>query len=186
MSKTLFSAALIAGFGIAALAPTAASASDGLITISGKVTGATCTVKVNGSASPTVTLPTVQTSALNAAVNTTAGFTAVKFVLSGCSAGTSPNASSTVVPYFEQGPNTDANGYLTNKGSATGVAVILSKDATLGGKIDLSQPAGTQGTTAATLTSNPTFTYYAGYVSTSTTVGAGDVNTSVQYSLSYN
>jgi type 1 fimbria pilin len=52
--------------------------------------------------------------------------------------------------------------------------------------VDLRQAAGTQNDgTAATITSNPTFTYNAAYVATATGVSAGSVSTSVQYNLVY-
>ena len=70
MNKTLLSAALIAGFGIAAFVPQAAhAASTGTINFSGKVYADTCTVNVNG-AGATVVLPTVATSAFAATANT--------------------------------------------------------------------------------------------------------------------
>jgi major type 1 subunit fimbrin (pilin) len=189
MNKTLLSAALIAGFGIAALAPQAASASDGTITISGQVTSATCTIKVNGgTSSAPVTLPTVQSSDFTAS-GTATGYTAVTIQLSGCTAGTGTPAVTSVIPYFEQGPTTDlTNGYLKNAGgSATGVEVMLSNTNTVASAINLQKGKGAQNAgTPALISGNPSFTYYASYISNAASVAAGTVSTSVQYDLDYN
>ena len=59
MNKLLLSAALVAAFGAAALAPQSAMAVDGTITVTGTVNASTC--KINGANSPAainVTLPT--------------------------------------------------------------------------------------------------------------------------------
>jgi major type 1 subunit fimbrin (pilin) len=188
MNKTLLSAAMIAGFGVVAFAPVTARASDGTITINGQITTATCTIQVNGgTASPTITLPTVQSSQFTAS-GTASGFTAVTIALSGCAAGSGTPAVTTVSPYFEQGPNTDlTSGYLKNAtGTATNVEVMLSTTNATTGKVNLAAGSGTQYTgTAPTLASNPSFTYYAAYVSTAAAVTAGTVATSVQYDLNY-
>jgi major type 1 subunit fimbrin (pilin) len=188
MSKTLLSAALIAGFGIAAFAPQAARAADGTITINGQITSATCTVNINGSgANPTITLPTVQSSQFTAS-GTAIGFTAVNIVLSSCAAGSGSPAVTKVLPYFEQGPNIDLNsGYLKNAtGTATNVEVMLSNTNAATGALTLQKPSNNQNAgTAALLSGNPSFTYYAAYVSTAASVTAGTVATSVQYDLNY-
>lgn len=183
MTKTLLTAALIASFGIAAVA----NAADGTITFNGKVTSASCDISINGgTASPTIQLPAVQTSDLGAGA--AAGFTPVSIALSNCSAGTgSSNPTvTTVVPYFEPGAGTDAStGYLKNTGTANNVQVILSKDATIGGKLNLNQGPNQQGTTPALLSGNPTFTYYAGYIAPTAAAAPGTVISTVQYTLSY-
>lgn len=185
MKKTFLSAALLA---VCGLAVTPAFASDGTITINGQVTAATCTISVNGgSNNGTVTLPTVQAAALNGAAGTTAAFTSFTIALSGCAANGATQTK--VAPYFEPGPNVDtATGYLkpTGAGTATGVETVLSTTSSLSGKVNLNANATAQFTgTAPTYTSNPTFTYYAGYVSTAASVTAGTTNTSVTYSLAY-
>lgn len=183
MTKTLLTAALIATFGIAGIA----NAADGTITFNGKVTNASCQISVNGgTASPTIVLPGVQTTDL-ASTGATAGFTPVSIALSNCSAGSgSSNPTlTTVQPYFEPGAGTDTTtGYLKNTGTATNVQVILSKDATVAGKLALNQGQGQQGVVAQNITSNPTFTYYAGYVA-SAAATPGTVISTVQYTLNY-
>lgn len=186
MSKRLLSAALAASLGVAAFSASAATG-NGTITISGRITSASCTVSVNGSGNnATVTLPTVQTTDL-ATAGTATGYTAVSFVLTGCSAGSGTQTQ--VRPYFEQGPTTDlSTGFLKNgtaAGSATNVEVMLSSTADTTGKLDLSKGPGAQGVTAATLASNPTFTYYAAYIANGGAATAGAVSTSVQYTLDY-
>jgi len=195
MSKNLLSAALIAGLGIAAFAASAATPSGtGTITISGRITSASCSVSVNGQGnSATVALPTVQTTDLSAS-GTATGFTAVSFVLTGCAAATSDPAGLTTLaqvrPYFEQGPTTDlTTGFLKNSAAAAtkagNVEVMLSTSADTTGKLDLSKGPGLQNAGAATLASNPTFTYYAAYVANGAPATAGNVSTSVQYTLDY-
>lgn len=186
MSKRLLSAALIASLG-AAFSVNAASTGNGTITISGRITSASCTVSVNGGTNnATVTLPTVQTTDLATAGNAT-GYTAVSFKLTGCANG--GDTVTQVRPYFEQGPTTDlTSGNLSNKTGATyatNVEVMFSSTADTTGKLDLSKGPGAQGVTAATLASNPTFTYYAAYIANGGAATSGLVSTSVQYTLDY-
>ena len=83
MNKTLLSAALIAGFGIAAFAPQAARASDGTITFNGKVLSSTCTVSNASGGIVTVTLPDVPYTAFTG-TGSTAGLKAFSLNLTGC------------------------------------------------------------------------------------------------------
>jgi major type 1 subunit fimbrin (pilin) len=184
MNKLLLSAALAAVVG---LASQAAAAADGTITINGQITSASCTISVNGQgANPTITLPTVQSSDFTAS-GTATGFTAVTIALSGCSAGSGTPAVTKVLPYFEQGPNTDlSSGYLKSTGTATNVEVMLSNTNATTGKLNLAAGSGAQNAgTAALISGNPSFTYYAAYISTAASVTPGTVATSVQYSLNY-
>ncbi len=188
MKKIFLSAALVASMGAVALAPNAARAADGTITINGQITSATCTISVNGgTASPTITLPTVQASQFTGTGIAT-GWTAVTIALSNCTAGNGTPAVTKVLPYFEQGANTDlTSGYLKNAtGTATGVQVALSTTNSLSNKLNLAANAGQQGAgTAQAIGGNPSFTYYAAYVSNAASVTAGTVATSVQYDLNY-
>ena len=182
MKKTLLSAALIAGFGIAAFAPLTAFAVDGTITFNGAITSKTCTVKLNGGASGTgtVTLPTVSTSAFGA-VGATAGQTPFSINLSGCSAGTTSAAT-----YFEAGPTVNAAGRLISSGTATGVDLQLvnSDNST----ITAGAAAPTTGPGLATLASGAaTLSYYVRYYQNSAAApGAGSVTSTVNYSMIYN
>jgi major type 1 subunit fimbrin (pilin) len=180
MNKTLLSAALIAGFGVAALAPQAATATDGTINFTGAVTGSTCTVKVNGAASPaTITLPTVSTTALNAA-GTTAGQTAFAINLSACGGTPAPTKAST---FFENGPTVNAAGRLVNAGTATNVDVQLVN--TDNSAITVGGVAPTSGTGVfAITTGTATLSYFARYFATAAAT-AGTVSSSVQFSVIY-
>ena len=187
MNKTLLSAALIAGFGVAAFAPQAAHAvsNSGTITITGAVAASTCGVAVAGSASPTVTLPTAMTNALAAAGQAT-GWTAMNLVLSGC---TVLAPYTTVTPYFS-GANIDTNGYLKNTaatGPATNVEVAISNTNALSGALTLAGAVGTQGFASTPLSTSTatTYTLYAGYVAVAGAATAGAISTTVTYALNY-
>lgn len=180
MKKTLLSAALMAGFGIAAFAPQAANATDGTINFTGAVTGSTCVVKINGAAGPaTVTLPTVSTTALSAA-GATAGQTAFAINLSGCAGSPTATKAST---FFENGPNVNAAGRLANTGTATGVDVqLVNSDNSV---ITAGSAAPTSGAGVATITASAaTLNYYARYYATAAAT-PGSVASSVQFSVIY-
>lgn len=193
MSKRLFSAALIAGLAAAfvsgsALAATANAVSnstpDGTITITGTVVGQTCKVNGNSFGTPdaiTVALPTVLTSNL-AAAGTTAGQKQFSINITGCDA-----ALSTVQTYFS-GSNIDsATGNLSNTGTAGNVQVqLLNSDSST---IDLSGADATaQNSEVANLdgSGNATLQYTAQYIANGGAASAGDVNTSVQFTMVYN
>lgn len=182
MNKTLLSAALIAGFGVAALVPQTAKATDGTININGAVTGATCTVMVNGAVSPaTITLPTVSTTALSAA-GVTAGQTAFAINLSGCS-----SAATAASTYFENGPNVNAAGRLKNTGTGAGAATnvdvqLINSDESV---IAAGTAAPSSGPGSASITANAaTLNYYARYYATAAAT-PGSVTSSVQFSVIY-
>lgn len=177
MSKSILSAALVAGLGLVAFAP-GALASDGTITINGQIAAATCTVAVTGTSGSTVTLPTVATSVLGAA-GQTAGQTAFSIGLSGCSSGVTKAAT-----YFEAGPTVNAAGRLNNTGSAANVNVqLLNSDNSV---ITVGTAAPTTGAGTASVSSgSATLNYFARYYATAAS-GAGTVATTVQFSMVYN
>ncbi len=179
MNKTLLSAALIAGLGFIAFAPTAAHASDGTITINGQVNAATCTVAVTGTSGSTVTLPTVATTVLAAAGNT-AGQTAFSIGLTGCSAGVTKAAT-----YFEAGPNVNAAGRLNNPVGAANVNVeLVNSNGTT--PIVIGSAAPTTGIGSFPVASgSATLNYFARYYATGAAT-AGAVATSVTFSMVYN
>ncbi|GAB1438357.1 fimbrial protein [Providencia sp.] len=159
-----------------------ALSSDGTITINGKVTDTTCNISVNGgNASNTVTLPTVSASAL-AAVGATATPTPFTIVLSGCT-GQAQNSAST---FFESGINVDANsGRLNNVSTdqpAGNVQVqLLNKNR---GVINIGS-ALEQGDIWTDFTADSTImTYIAQYYATDAAT-AGNLTTSVTYSVVY-
>lgn len=179
MKKTLLSAVMIASFGVAAIAPQSALASDGTITINGQINAATCTVAVTGTSGSTVTLPTVATSVLGAAGNT-AGQTAFSIGLTGCSSGVTKAAT-----FFEAGPNVNAAGRLNNSGVATNVNVqLVNSDGTTPIVIGTAAPSTGVGSFAVT-SGAATLNYFARYYATGA-AGAGTVATSVTFSMVYN
>ena len=174
LKKTLLTAVLLATFGVAA----AAQAADGTINITGAINTSTC--KIQGANSPAniaVTLPTVSTTALNAA-GSVAGRTAFSLNLTGCGALTKATT------FFEPGPTVLNDGNLKNAtGSASGVEVqLLNNDFSA---ITLNNTSGNQNSQTVSLTGgNGTLNYFAQYFANAA-AGAGSVVTSVQFSMIY-
>jgi len=158
--------------------PISAHASDGTITFAGTITGSTCTVKLNGgSASGTVTLPTVSTGALTSA-GATAGSTQFELDISGCTF----SGATSVTAYFEAGSNVDpTSGRLNNTGGATNVQLQLYLGTNYSTKIAAGQ---TGQSTATALTGTGKLKYGVEYYATAAT-GAGSVASTVTYSLVY-
>ena len=181
MTKTLLSAALIAGLGIAAFAPQTASATDGTITFNGTVTAGTCSTITAGTAN-VVTLPTVSTTTLNAA-GATAGSTLFNIVVSGCSGGTPAIAS--VATNFEVGSGVNAAGRIINTGAAgtaaTGVDLQLTDINGTAINIGSSSPS----TPVALASGGATMPFYVRYYATAAAT-AGAVKGTVAYSVVYN
>ncbi len=174
MKKILLVAAAAAG--LASIAP--AFAADGTITISGSVTGTTCTIANGGNV--TVTLPAVSATSLATAA-TIAGRQPFAITLSGCAAGTTAKA------YFEPAANIDTStGNLriaTGAGNATNVQVrLFNGDLST---IDLGKTAGNQLVNTVTVGTGGPMNFYAGYYSLGGAT-AGTVSTSVIYTLQYN
>jgi len=180
MNKTLLSAALMAGVGIAAFAPQAANASDGTITFTGSISASTCTVSANGGSA--VALPNVSTSALST-VGETAAATPFSIALTGC---TGLNTGSVGV-YFEPGASTLADGNLKNT-SVGGSNVEIQLLNGTQGVMTLNSTSGSQnGTTAAvtTTSTSATLNYYAQYVAATAAATTGSVASSVTFSVIY-
>ena len=185
MNKTLLSAALIAGFGVAALAPQAARA-DGTISITGKVVANTCTFTFGGGASGTnsgtVVLPVVFTTALNAAA-ATAGKTPFTLTIASCD----PNLSSVTETFG--GSNIQADGNLKNIAGAVAPQTVA-------GNVEVQLLSGIGAGTVMNLFSTPTqpaatlvsngvvLNYQAQYYATAAAT-AGLVSTTVTYTTSY-
>lgn len=184
MKKLLLSAVLAASF--VAISANAATTSSGTITIKGQVVSSTCNVAVNGSQSPTITLPTYDTNTLLSGVS--AGWTPVTMSLTGCTAVT---GMTQVFPYFTGTSIDTTSGYLKNATGAgnSNVEVAFSTTQSISGALSLQNASGAQGVTPANLpttgTNAPSFTYYAGYVAYGANATAGAVNTNVQYALNY-
>lgn len=161
-----------------ALGSVAAHATDGTVTINGKVTDQTCKVSAN-SKDITVTLPTVGVGSL-ATAGTTAGRTPFTINLENCKAGQ-------VSAFFETGGNVDAaSGRLNNTGNASNVQVQLLSDSSVVIPV-LANAAQAPVTTKATVAKDAdsaALNYYAEYYATGK-AGAGDVATSVKYTINY-
>jgi len=166
------------GLLLAAAQVNAAEASDGTISFSGNIESQTCTVKVNGGeSSTTVSLPTVSSSLLKNS-GQTAGNTRFTVDLSDCSTQTGD-----VYVYFEQGANVNADGRLTNTGTATNVDLQLLDSANNvlnAGSTDQT----TSPTTAALSAGAATLSYSAQYYATAAAT-SGTVTSSVTYSINY-
>ncbi|MGR2679644.1 fimbrial protein [Chromobacterium haemolyticum] len=155
---------------------TGALAADGTITINGNIVANTCTINSTGGASFTVTLPTVGVSSL-ATAGQTAGSTPFSINLSNC-----PATLKNAVTHFEIGPTVDAaTGNLKNAGAATNVEVQLLNNTLQA--INLANNTNSQIVPISSGTA--TLNYYAQYIATGGAAGAGAVNTSVQYSMTY-
>lgn len=177
MSKNLINVLALTGI---ALASQAAFASDGTITVTGRVTDSTCTIaSTAGGKDFTVALPTVSKTTLAAAGNT-AGATGFGIKLSGCT----PD-SGNVRTHFDAGATVDPNtGRLTlNAGGASNVQIQIKNvdgsvikagaDSTLQNSKPVALAAG-----VAQL--NYIMEYYATGAATS-----GEANSSVTYTIAY-
>ena len=184
MSIKLFA---IVAFGASQLMTQNALASDGTITINGKITAQTCVINGNGSGvgSFTLTLPTISTSALNA-VGVTAGHTGFNIGLSAC--GATPLAVHT---YFEAASTVDSlTGRLFNSGTAGANVEVAIENANRsaiavgapdGSGAGLQNAVGTTTSAAGTATMN----YIAAYYANALPISAGLVASTVTYSIVY-
>ncbi|HIF9226740.1 TPA: fimbrial protein [Photobacterium damselae] len=159
---------------------TTSYASDGSIDITGLVTDKTCDISINGGTSDaSIVLPTVSTTAL-ATAGEVAGSTQFNMELSNCS------ADQDVRAYFESN-NVDATtGYLSNlspalSGGADNVQVqIANKNMEA---IDLRDQTGNMWETISN--GSALLPYNAQYVAVNGASTAGDVSTTLVYSLEY-
>lgn len=178
MNKLALSAVATAVLGFAALAPRGAAAVDGTITINGQVIAQTCKVDNNGIGaqdSVTVHLPSVLAPALSAP-GSVAGTTPFSIAISGCD-----SALQTVQTSFS-GVNIDSTtGALLNTASSNGVEVRLLDDG--------ANPIALSNNYTAPAVSlhggGATLQYAAQYYAKQGNVTAGQVSTSVAFTLSY-
>ena len=173
MKQILLVAAAVAG--LASIAP--AFAADGTINFTGKVTTTACAVTTT-SGSIAVGLPTVAAAALPAGA--TAGQQPFAISLTACPANT------TVSTYFEPGPNVDTStGNLKNTNAAGPANVqiaLYNGDLT---KINLNAGPGPQNSKSAVISGSGALNYYAAYTAIGTAATAGDVTTSVVFTMQY-
>lgn len=167
--------------GLAATPP-----NQGQITFNGAITNSTCTITTPNQV---VQLPTLSASEFNAP-GVKAGSTLFQIQLSGCTLSTSaPGNGGNVYAFFEAGSTVSVStGNLKNQtsGGASNVEVGISTGPqgsgmiTIGGASQNTSPA-----IFAVTSTGGTLTYYAQYVSTTATVGAGAFSSNVVYSLAY-
>lgn len=189
MNKTLLSAALIAGFGIAAFAPQAASAAaTGTITFNGKVLSSTCSVGTVTGGSATgnnvaVTLPDVQSTAFTAQ-GSVAGLTPFALNLTGCP--TTPSGVQVGATF--SGAIDGTTGAIQNTSGASFSNAEVQLTNASGTALNLnSQPAFGPVTATIAAAGTATLGYQAQYYQpTATAVTAGTVTAVVSYTLTYN
>ncbi|HET6632070.1 MAG TPA: fimbrial protein [Rhodanobacteraceae bacterium] len=154
------------------------SGTDGTITINGTVVPQTCTVANGGAV--TVNLPDVLQTALATAGNT-AGDTAFSIDISDCDA-----ALGNVQALFTGGNINSTNGRLDNSGTAANVQVQIlnGSDAVM----DLSGATmSAQSQLVTTLSGgDASIAYTARYYANGGAAGAGDVQATVDFTLTYN
>ncbi|MFH0265443.1 fimbrial protein [Vibrio rumoiensis] len=171
-------------------APTVALATDGKVTFNGEIIANTCTV-ISGDENKTVTLPTVQVSALTAE-NQTAGTTPFTIGLDNCT------IASDVSVYFEPNEYVSTEGRLKNTiptggetNGADNVDIELLNNNH--GVIDLANqtidPAtgkvtGGNSTVVTTVDGSATLPFYARYFATDAAV-AGKVSSNVNFTIVY-
>ncbi|MFV3414702.1 fimbrial protein [Pseudomonas nitroreducens] len=178
MKKSLISLSTLLALAASAMQ---AQASDGTITFNGKVQDVTCTIQINGAGTGdgTVTLPTVSKSSL-AGVGTTGGDTHFTIDLSGCS-GSDVSGNPGVAVFFEPGANVNAQGRLTNTGSgAQEVDLAIFRN---GSPLQLGAAPATAFTNITG--TGVTIPFTVKYYSNSATPSAGEVRSSVTYSIVY-
>lgn len=177
---------------LAALSP-AASAYDGTITFTGRITSNTCTISGNGGGTDfTVALPPVSASTLGTAGNI-AGRTPFNIQLTGCTPDTGD-----VAVYFEPGATVDlATGRLTNTAvttpategteavtAATNVQIgVLNADLT---NIAVGSAFASQNSQQVAITGGTAaMQYYAQYVATGGAATLGVFTSALTYSVVY-
>ncbi|WP_034911626.1 fimbrial protein [Erwinia sp. 9145] len=184
MKKTLVASLMTAALGVVSFSSFAAPAPAGTITINGKLTAATCTVKVNDSATGDgiVNLPTLSTSKL-ATAGATAGETNFLIKLSACNPQTG-----TVRAYFESGANVDAASGRLNNAAASGASNVQVELLTANADVLAAGNTSQRDIESNKVTLNAgaaDMSYIARYYATGATT-AGDLQTAVTYSIDYN
>jgi major type 1 subunit fimbrin (pilin) len=176
MNKTLLSAALIASFGFAALAPMGAqAATTGTINFTGRVLADTCTITVNSGA--TVILPQVSTAAFGAIGSVAGQSSPFSIALTGCDT----NTASAKMAF--NGTNVDSTtGNLKNAtsgGSNVQIQLLNSAAAVINTNTQANAPtiAVASGAGSTSLTAQ--------YIATAAATTAGLVTSSVGFTLTY-
>ncbi|MFD1801207.1 fimbrial protein [Mixta tenebrionis] len=179
MKKTLLGTIVAVAFSSAVLP---ASASNGTITINGKIESNTCVAKVNGTnKDATVTLNPLNASSL-ATAGATAGYASFTIALTDC--GTATNK---VNAFFEPGSTVDMDtGYLNNVAATTPAQNVqiqlLNKN---GGVIQVGDAESARVVQETIANGTATMKYGVRYFAKGAVTG-GNVSTNVTYSIEYN
>ena len=169
-----------------------AHAADGTITFTGHVTAPVCTTVVGAgptggsmSPSPTITLPTVATSAFSATAITTTGHTPFSISLTGCEKAGSLGNVRAVFSTTAAAAGADGNLVANTGGAANvGIAIMTPGHVSIGlnGNAAVDPGAALPEGTAGPITMN----YVAAYKSvTAAAVGDGSVEGTLEYTISY-
>ncbi|MEN5285930.1 fimbrial protein [Stenotrophomonas lactitubi] len=171
------------------LAPLAASAADGTVTLKGKITEKTCTISTPGGRDFIVTLPTISLNALNIEGATvvgggTAGRTPFAINLTNCAPGK-------VATYFEAGPTVRSDaGLLLNTAANRARNVDLQLLNSDGGNLRVKALGAYQSQNGSRWVEvgpdgTANLNYYVQYYSYPNPT-AGEVKGSVNYTIMYN
>lgn len=180
--------AIIAAMGAAFATAGVNAASNGTINFTGSVVSQTCNATIGSATSgqaATITLPSVQTSALATTASTT-GQTSFNISVTGCAA-SNPTGAGTVKAFFERGAAVDSNGRLLNQSGsgAANVALQLLDGSNNNSVINIGDASqNTTSSYVAIASSNATLPYAVRYYATGTAT-AGAVTSNVTYSLIY-
>ena len=193
MKKVLLAASIASALSLFNVAQ--AASDSGTITFNGEITDQTCDVKVNGSVSPTVTLPTVTKTSVNATGRT--GTTKFTFEIKDCDT----TAAFKIQPYFVANgtymdftDNTLTNQLTPGAGVATNVALeLLFPDGAT--KVPLGETVGTGAYTsnitaigagdALSDTTALNLSYFVQYYSAGSNATAGLIQGKVDYVMAY-
>lgn len=176
--------AMLTGIAALSVASSAHAAGNGTINFTGAVNSQTCNATLNGENGASVTLPTVNASALGAP-GSTAGQTAFSVNVTDC-ASTNPSGAGTLKAYFEKGANVDANGRLINTATPGATNVVLELvDGTSNTALKAGDISQNDGSFVAISGGNAIVPYSVRYYATGVAT-AGTVESSVTYSLIYN
>ncbi|MTD28727.1 fimbrial protein [Erwinia sorbitola] len=174
MKKLLLATSLAA---VIAIPASAIAAADGTITFTGEITNTTCAISVNGSASANTAVTFDPVSATSLTTNGAVGAEKpITMSLTDCQ-----NPTENVRAVFDSAHTDPTTGNLANTGTAGNVQVQLL-DSTRSA-INLNNPQSS-GPSFNIVDGKASLHYYARYFATDQVTG-GDVNTLVNYSLSY-
>lgn len=176
MKKLTLAAGLLLSLGLTS----SAFASDGTVTITGKVIDQSCTVNTNGK-DQTVKLPTVQTSTLNEA-NKTAGKTPFTISLENCKA-TTDQVGAFFLP-SDAYVNSDGNLKNLVSNGAENVAVQLVNEDDTAIKVGYNVDSQNVSYKSLDNKTSKVLNYKAQYIATGV-AGTGEVQAKVEYNIIY-